>query len=63
MAAMNRRCVVCMERPSNMPAHSIALCEPCDRSSSFGYTPGELIQWAARRARAYERKRNRKKRP
>jgi len=48
-----KRCVVCAERPAS------EVCEPCWRSR--GKSKEGLMAWAARRARAFEAKRWRKK--
>lgn len=60
----NRRCVVCDERPAVDYCNT---CTPCDNSrivaasklSPDEWEYGGCAAWAARRARAFERKRNR----
>lgn len=47
------RCVVCLERPAQL-----FLCRPCGRSlNRVKFNHGDLIEWAARRARYFERRR------
>lgn len=52
-------CEVCREReaPGVCGQAGIRMCRPCDRSYDrcSGNTPGELIRWAASRARKFER--------
>lgn len=53
-----QKCVVCLERPEKLGRHGI--CEECHRSiTSRGFEIG-LVEWAARRARAYQKRRDRK---
>jgi len=52
MTTRERLCVVCAERPAS------EVCEPCWRSR--GKSKEGLMAWAARRARAFERRRAKK---
>ena len=57
-----QKCVVCLERPAdfNVPRGFHCLCVECRRSiTSRGFEIG-LVEWVARRARAYQKRRDRK---
>lgn len=62
MTPRRAKCVVCMERPAKTPwLPEDLLCPECGDSlpELDGLDP-VLIEWAARRARAFERKRQKK---
>lgn len=52
------KCVVCMEREA--PSFAV-LCHPCGKSyRQIDFTMAAVIEWAAKRARRFERARARK---
>lgn len=54
-----RLCVVCLE---NTAMHNLFLCVKCYIDSpGYSLTPGLYVEWAARRARLFERRRSRKR--